>query len=145
MTAANDGNVASGRGRRILLAKTALDGHWRGLSLVARALRDAGFEVILAGMANDEEIARLAVDEDVDLVGLNVGGRVEVVERIVARLANAAPGLPVFAGGAIAPWMKERLAAGGVEAFPPGSALPAIVAAALRLTGVVTVDGTATA
>jgi methylmalonyl-CoA mutase C-terminal domain/subunit len=123
-----------GQGRRVLLAKTALDGHWRGLSIVARALRDAGFEVILAGMANDEEIARLAVDEDVDLVGLNIGGRIEVVERIVARLAAVAPGLPVFVGGAIAPWMKKRFEASGIEAFPPGSSLSAIVVAATRLT-----------
>ncbi len=121
--------------RRILLAKTALDGHWRGLSLVARALRDAGFEVILAGMAEAEEIARQAVDEDVALVGLNVGGRVEVVERIADALGKVAPEIPVFAGGAIAPWMKTRLEARGIEAYPPGSKLASIVTAAERLTG----------
>ena len=120
--------------KRILLAKTALDGHWRGLSLVAHALREAGFEVILAGMARADQIARSALEEDVDLVGLNIGGRVEVVERIVAALRQVAPGLPVFAGGAIAPWMKLRLEADGIEAFPPGSPLATIVAAAERLT-----------
>lgn len=128
--------VTGTAGKRVLLAKTALDGHWRGLSLVARGLRDAGFEVILAGMARDDEIARLAVDEDVDLVGLNIGGRVEVVERIVDALATAVPGVPVFAGGAVAPWMKKRLEARGIEIFPPGSSLAAIVAAAARLTHV---------
>ncbi|MBI4694461.1 MAG: cobalamin B12-binding domain-containing protein [Gammaproteobacteria bacterium] len=120
--------------KRILLAKTALDGHWRGLSMVARALRDAGFEVIMAGMAVDTEIARAAVDEDVDLLGLNVGGRVEIVERIVSAVREQRPGLPVFAGGAIAPWMKKELERQGIEVYPPGSALGEIVAAAQRLT-----------
>lgn len=120
---------------RVLLAKTALDGHWRGLSLVARALRDDGFEVVLLGMATDAEIARAAAEEDVDLVGLNVGGRIEVVERIITAVRNACAGVPIFAGGAIAPWAAERLDAAGVESYPPGSALGDIVAAARRLTG----------
>lgn len=122
--------------KRVLLAKTGLDGHWRGLSLVARALREAGFEVILSGMSVDEAIARAAVDEDVDLLGLNVGGRVEVVERIVAAVWAVRPGLPVFAGGVIPPWACRRLEAGGIEVYPPGSPLSAIVAAAERLTSV---------
>ncbi len=125
--------------RRVLLAKTALDGHWRGLTLVAQGLRDAGFEVVLAGMARDEQIVRMAQDEDVDLVGLNVGGRIEVVERIVAALREAMPEVPVFAGGAIAPWMKKRLEDNGVEAYPPGSSMADIVAAAERLTTTVAV------
>ena len=90
--------------KRILLAKTALDGHWRGLHLVAVALREAGFEVILGGMAEATAIARAATDEDADLLGLNVGGRVEVVERIVNTVWASRPELPVFAGGAIPPW-----------------------------------------
>lgn len=126
--------MATGTNKRILLAKTALDGHWRGLSLVARALRDAGFDVIMAGMARADEIAQAASDEDVDLVGLNVGGRVEVVERIVEALGKTRPGTPVFAGGAIPPWVKKRLEAQGIDVYPPGSALPEIVAAAQRLT-----------
>jgi methylmalonyl-CoA mutase C-terminal domain/subunit len=75
------------------------------------------------------------VDEDVDLVGLNVGGHVEVAERIVAELRAARPELPVFAGGIIAPWAAKRLRALGVEVFPPGSPLDAIVACARKLTG----------
>lgn len=126
--------MTTGTNKRILLAKTALDGHWRGLSLVARALRDAGFDVIMAGMARAEEIAQAASDEDVDLVGLNVGGRVEIVERIIDELRKARPGIPVFAGGAIAPWVKRRLEEQGIDVYPPGSALPEIVAAAERLT-----------
>ncbi len=118
---------------KILLAKTALDGHWRGVNVVARALRDDGHEVVMLGMARDDEIAAVAIDEDVDLVGLNVGGRVEVVERIVAALREAAPDLPVFAGGIVPPWAARRLEAQGIAVYPPGSSLADIVDAARRL------------
>lgn len=118
---------------RIVLAKTALDGHWRGLNTVARALREAGHEVVLVGMARADEIAAATVDEDADLVGLNVGGRVEVVERILDALDEAVPDVPVFAGGTVAPWAARRLGTRGVEVFPPGSSLADITAAAARL------------
>lgn len=119
---------------KILLAKTALDGHWRGISVVARALRDGGFEVIMIGMARPEEIVAAAVDEDVDLVGLNVGGRIEVVERVLEQLREAGLDVPVFAGGTIAPRYCKLLEAKGVETYPPGSSLDTIVDAAQRLT-----------
>ena len=119
---------------RILLVKTSLDGHWRGLSVVARALRDAGFHVIMGGMLTGAEIVRAAVDEDVDLVGLNVGGHVQVVERVLAELRAARPELPIFAGGVLPPASCKRLGALGVECYPPGSSLDDIVAAARRLT-----------
>jgi methylmalonyl-CoA mutase C-terminal domain/subunit len=119
---------------RVLLAKTGLDGHWRGLSVVSQALREAGFEVVLAGMARPEEIVAAAEQEDVDLVGLNVGGRIEVVERIITALRAAAPDLPIFAGGTLPPPAVRRLAELGVPAFPPGSSLASIVAEARRLT-----------
>jgi methylmalonyl-CoA mutase C-terminal domain/subunit len=92
-------------GTRILLAKTALDGHWRGLHIVATALRDAGFEVVMAGM-----------------------------ERIVEQLRQARPELPVFAGGTVPAAAIRSLAALGVPAFPPGSSLASIVECATRLT-----------
>ena len=134
--AATPGGIAGAAdARRILLAKTALDGHWRGISVVARALRDGGFQVILGGMGTGAEIVRAAVDEDVDLVGLNVGGHVEVAERIIGELRAARPELPVFAGGIIPPWAAKRLRALGVEVFPPGSRLDAIVECARKLTG----------
>lgn len=125
--------------RRVLLAKTGLDGHWRGVNLVAHALREAGFEVVLAGMLRAEQIVRVAIDEDVDLIGLNVGGHVEVVERILDTLAAELPDIPVITGGIIPPWMVRRLAERKIEAYPPGSSLAAIVAAAARLTGRMTV------
>jgi methylmalonyl-CoA mutase C-terminal domain/subunit len=119
---------------RILLAKTGLDGHWRGISAVAMALRDAGFEVLLLGMARAEEIASIAIQEDVDLVGLNVGGRIEVVERIVAAIRQADPGMPIFAGGTLPPAAIRRLGELGIPGFPPGSSLPSIVESARTLT-----------
>jgi methylmalonyl-CoA mutase C-terminal domain/subunit len=121
-------------GARILLVKTSLDGHWRGLSVVARALRDAGFHVIMGGMLTAAEIVRAAVDEDVDLVGLNVGGHVEVVIRAIGELRAARPELPIFAGGVLPPASCKRLNAMAVETYPPGSSLDEIVEAARRLT-----------
>ena len=129
-----DGPAPSPHAPRILLVKTALDGHWRGISVVARALRDGGFHVILGGMATGPEIVRAAVDEDVDLVGLNIGGHVGVAERIIADLRAARPELPVFCGGIIAPWAVKRLKALSVEVYPPGSTIDDIVGAARRLT-----------
>lgn len=123
-----------GFGSRVLIAKTSLDGHWRGVSVVARALRDAGFEVILLGMVTGEEIARAAVDEDAELIGLNVGGRIEVAERIVGTLRSEGYEGPVFAGGTIPPYAIRRLKDLGVESYPPGSSLRLIVDAARRLT-----------
>ena len=121
--------------KRILMAKTGLDGHWRGPTIVASALRDAGFEVIMIGMATSEEVVRAAIDEDVDLVGLNVGGHVDVALRAVRQIQEDCEGLPVFAGGVVPPHAKRKLESLGVEVFPPGSQLAAIVDSARRLTG----------
>jgi methylmalonyl-CoA mutase C-terminal domain/subunit len=122
------------RSVRVLLAKTGLDGHWRGLSVVAHALRDAGFEVVLAGMARPDEIVAAVEQEDVDLVGLNVGGRIEVVERIIESVRASVPDMPIFAGGTLPPAAVRRLQELDVEGFPPGSSLVSIVEAARRLT-----------
>ena len=119
----------------ILMAKTGLDGHWRGPTIVARALRDAGFEVIMIGMAKTDDIVRSAIDEDVDLVGLNVGGHIDVAIRAIENVQKARPDLPIFAGGTIPPYAAKQLEALGVEVYPPGSQLTDIVDAAERLTG----------
>ena len=121
--------------KRILMAKTGLDGHWRGPTIVARALRDAGFEVIMIGMAKTDDIVRSAIDEDVDLVGLNVGGHIGVAIRAIENVQKARPDLPIFAGGTIPPYAAKQLEALGVEVYPPGSQLTDIVDAAERLTG----------
>jgi methylmalonyl-CoA mutase C-terminal domain/subunit len=121
--------------KRILMAKTGLDGHWRGPTIVARALRDAGFEVIMIGMASTDDIVGASVDEDVDLVGLNVGGHIDVAIRAVKAVQEARNDLPIFAGGTIPPRAAKQLQALDVEVYPPGSQLADIVEAARRLTG----------
>ena len=121
------------RAPKLLLAKTSLDGHWRGTLVVAQALRDAGFEIVFAGMATADEIVRAAADEDVDLVGLSVGGRVEIAERIVDALRAAGVDVPVMAGGTLAPEACRKLHEKGVRTFPPGSSLEAIVETARSL------------
>lgn len=131
----SDEQVAA-TGKRILMAKTGLDGHWRGPTIVATALRDAGFEVIMIGMARSDEVVQAAIDEDVDLVGLNVGGHVDVAVRAVEQVQSSCEGMPVFAGGVVPPHAKRRLEALGVEVFPPGSQLADIVDSARRLTGI---------
>jgi methylmalonyl-CoA mutase, C-terminal domain len=104
------------------------------VSAVARALRDDGFEVVLLGMARADEIVAAAVQEDVDLVGLNVGGRLEVAERVIAAVRDTDPDLPIFAGGTLPRATLRRLEELGVPGFPPGSSLTDIVAAARTLT-----------
>jgi methylmalonyl-CoA mutase C-terminal domain/subunit len=96
---------------RVLIAKTGLDGHWRGVTVVAQAMRDAGFEVVMLGMATAEQIAAAARDEDVELVGLNIGGRVEVAERAISAVRAVDPDLPILVGGTIPPPAATRLRA----------------------------------
>jgi methylmalonyl-CoA mutase C-terminal domain/subunit len=118
---------------RVLIAKTSLDGHWRGLQVIAKTFRDGGFEVILLGMVRADEIVAAALNEDPDLIGLNVGGRLPVVERILDALEEAGIDAPVVAGGTIPPPAVERLAERGVASFPPGSSLEDIITTAHRL------------
>ena len=132
-TSPSSSEGGGGRRTRVLVAKTSLDGHWRGVHVIARTLRDAGMEVVLLGMARDDEIAAAAQHEDVDLIGLNVGGRIEVVERILDRLEREHVDVPVIAGGTLSPAARRRLEARGVRTFPPGSALDDIVATAREL------------
>ena len=112
---------------KVLIAKTALDGHWRGVTVVSRALSDAGFEVILGGMSTADAITAAAIDEDVDLVGLNVGGRSEIVDRIAEMLREAGYTGGLMAGGTIPPPAARRLREKDIAVFPPGSALDDIV------------------
>ena len=102
------------------MAKTSLDGHWRGINVVSRALRDGGFEVILAGMVTAETIARIAADEDVDLIGLHVGGRVEVAERVLDTLEATGVDTPVIAGGTIPPYAAAAARGTPCVVLPPG-------------------------
>ena len=120
---------------RIVIAKTALDGHWRGPQLVSHALERAGYEVALVGMKQAGEIIAAATDQQADLIGLHIGGHVEVAEGIIRDIRAALPDMPVFVGGVVPPWARKRLEALGVEVYPPGSQMNDIINAAARLTG----------
>lgn len=116
---------------RILIAKPGLDGHDRGAKVVARALRDAGCEVIYSGLhQTPEQIVETAIQEDVDAVGLSVlsGAHMTLFPRVVELLREReAEDIVVFGGGIIPdediPVLKER---GLAEIFTPGASLTEI-------------------
>ncbi|MFQ5899661.1 MAG: cobalamin B12-binding domain-containing protein [Candidatus Methylomirabilia bacterium] len=117
---------------RVLIAKPGLDGHDRGAKVVARALRDAGFEVIYTGLKRTPgEIAREAVQEDVDVVGLSVlsGAHLPLARKVLAGLKAAGAGdISVVVGGIIPEGDVPALKAMGVrEVFPMGTPLETIV------------------
>lgn len=117
---------------RILIAKPGLDGHDRGAKVVARALRDAGFEVIYSGLRQTpQQIAAAAVQEDVDAVGLSIlSGAHNVLLPEVTRLLGEqdAADILVFAGGIIPEGDIAPLKASGVdEIFLPGTTTGTIV------------------
>lgn len=89
---------------RVLIAQTSLDGHWRGMAVVASALRDAGMEVIFGGQLTAGEILRAILEEDVDVVGLHIGGRYGSVKRLLDMLQRQElQHVLVIAGGTIPP------------------------------------------
>jgi methylmalonyl-CoA mutase C-terminal domain/subunit len=118
--------------RRILVAKPGLDGHDRGARIVARALRDAGFEVIYTGIRlKPSEIASIAVEEDVDVVGLSIlsGAHVPLTQRTIDALRDAGGGdKVVVVGGTIPAADVPRLRELGVaDVFPTGTGVEELV------------------
>ena len=125
---------------RVLVAKPGLDGHDRGAKVVARALRDAGFEVIYTGIRQrPAEIAAAAAQEDVHVVGLSVlsGSHVSLTRRTVEALAEAgADDVLVVVGGTIPERDRAKLeAAGAAAVFPTGTPLETLVERMRELTG----------
>jgi methylmalonyl-CoA mutase C-terminal domain/subunit len=119
--------------RRILIAKPGLDGHDRGAKVVARALRDAGHEVIYSGLhQSPEQIVDTAIQEDVDAIGLSSlsGAHMTLFPRVVALLRAAeAENVVVFGGGVIPDEDEAALRQAGLAAvFTPGTPLSAITA-----------------
>ena len=111
---------------RVLIAKPGLDGHDRGAKVVARALRDAGFEVIYTGLRQSpEQIVAAAIDEDVDAVGLSLlsGAHNYLFPKVVDMLKEKGAGdILVFGGGVIPEEDIPGLKAAGVaEVFTPGT------------------------
>ena len=122
----------AGRPLRILVAKPGLDGHDRGAKVVARALRDAGYEVIYTGLHQTPDmIANAAVQEDVDAVGLSImsGAHNTLFPAVMAALtARKADDIVVFGGGIIPDEDVTRLHEAGVKGvFTPGTPLKSIL------------------
>lgn len=113
---------------RVVVAKPGLDGHDRGVKIIARALRDAGFEVIYTGLfQTPEQVAEAALQEDADAVGLSVlsGAHMTLFPRVVEQLrARGLGDVVVFGGGIIPDADVDDLAAAGVaRVFTPGAPL----------------------
>ena len=117
---------------RVVIAKPGLDGHDRGAKIIARALRDAGMEVIYTGLhQTPEQIVETAIQEDADAVGVSIlsGAHMTLVPRIVEGLrANGAEDVLVVVGGTVPPDDADELKALGVaEVFGPGATTSEIV------------------
>ncbi|MDA4106856.1 cobalamin B12-binding domain-containing protein [Mycolicibacterium holsaticum] len=124
---------------RVLVAKPGLDGHDRGAKIVARTLRDAGFEVIYTGIRQRiEDIVSIALQEDVALVGLSIlsGAHVALTARTVDALRAADAGdIAVVVGGTIPQGdVPKLLEAGAAAVFPTGTALDTLVDEVRKLT-----------
>ena len=137
-TKAEYGNVEGrrpddeGRRIRVVIAKPGLDGHDRGAKVIARALRDAGMEVIYTGLRQTpEQIASAALQEDADVIGLSIlsGAHLPVAERLMALLREQGmDDVLVVIGGIIPAQDVPRLEAMGVRGiFLPGTPMAAIV------------------
>jgi len=117
---------------RILVGKPGLDGHDRGAKIIARAFRDAGFEVIYTGLhQTPEQIVSAAIQEDVDCVGLSIlsGAHNTLLPRVCQLLSEKnADDIKVFGGGVIPEDDIPGLKAAGIrEVFTPGTSTDAIV------------------
>ncbi len=115
-----------------MVAKPGLDGHDRGARIIARAFRDAGFEVVYTGLhQTPEEIVQAAIQEDVDLIGLSslAGAHLYLFRRVVELLEeNGAEDIIVCGGGIIPDEDVPKLKRAGIkEVFTPGSPLEEIV------------------
>ena len=131
MTEAISTQSATARRGRVLVGKVGLDGHDRGAKVVARALRDAGFEVIYTGLHQTPDmLVNAAIQEDVDLIGISIlsGAHNTLVPKVLKLLAERqASDIAVFVGGIIPDGDIVALKAQGVaEVFTPGASLETI-------------------
>ncbi len=116
---------------RVLIAKPGLDGHDRGAKVVARGLRDAGFEVIYTGLHQTPDmVVNAAIQEDVDIVGLSIlsGAHIPLVTAVQKMMIDKGVKKPVFVGGIIPDDDAKQLTDQGVFAvFGPGTPIADIV------------------
>jgi len=124
---------------RVLIAKLGLDGHDRGAKVIARALRDAGFEVIYLGVhQGPEDVVRAAIEEDVDVIGVSIlsGSHMELIQDLLKLLKENNLSTPVVVGGIIPPEDVEELKRLGVyEVCGPGTLLKDIIEIFKRASG----------
>jgi methylmalonyl-CoA mutase cobalamin-binding domain/chain len=120
-------------GERVLVAKVGLDGHDRGVKVVARILRDAGFEVIYTGLfQTPDTVAAAAVDEDVDAIGLSMlsGAHMTLAPLVLDRVRERGSSIPVVVGGIVPDRDIEQLTEAGIAAvLAPGASAEEVVAA----------------
>ena len=124
----------SDRPVKVLIAKPGLDGHDRGAHVIVSALRDAGMDVIYTGIRQTpEKIAAVAVDEDVDVIGLSClsGAHMELFPRVIEELTSRGrPDIPLLGGGTIPPDDAEALVKKGIsKVYGPGTSLSQVVEA----------------
>jgi len=116
---------------KVLMAIPGFDGHWRGAVVVTRALRDAGMEVVYMGQQQPDAIAKTALDEDVDIVGLSIyaAGHLRLIKKVLDEMkGKKIDDIPMVVGGVIPQPDIPKLKKIGVgEIFPPGSPLEKIV------------------
>ncbi len=116
---------------RVLVAKVGLDGHDRGIKVVARLLRDAGMEVVYTGLfQTPETVAVAAIQEDVDVVGLSMlsGAHMTLAPLVVQALRERGSEIPVVLGGIVPPQDLDELRELGIAAvFGPGASAEEIV------------------
>jgi methylmalonyl-CoA mutase, C-terminal domain len=127
-----DAHAGGAAPRRVVVAKPGLDGHDRGAKIVARALRDAGMEVVYTGLhQTPEQIVATALAEDADAIGLSVlsGAHLTLFARVLDLLAaEDASDIVVFGGGIIPEADRAQLLERGVAGvFGPGTSMAAIV------------------
>lgn len=112
---------------RVLVGKLGLDGHDRGAKVVTRILRDGGMEVIYSGLRRTAtQLVRMAIDEDVEVIGLSMlsGAHVALVENVIEALKAESADIPIVVGGTISPTDDAALRALGVaDVFPVRSNL----------------------
>lgn len=124
--------LAQGRPLRVVITKVGLDGHDRGVRVIAQALRDAGMEVVYAGLRRTpEDIARIVLEEDADVLGLSIlsGAVVPLTRRVQEALrARQVDDVVLVVGGIVPDPAREELRAMGIEGvFTPGTSLTRIV------------------
>ncbi|MEM1939591.1 MAG: cobalamin B12-binding domain-containing protein [Acidilobaceae archaeon] len=126
-------NPPTTRKIKVLVAKIGLDGHDRGAKVIARALRDAGFEVVYTGLRQTvDQVVSAAIQEDVDIIGINhhEGSHIYVAKKLIERLREVgAEDIPVVMGGSIPiPDIESLKSIGVKEVFLPGTPISEIIA-----------------